>query len=43
MTDIQIIAFIVAPLALLVIGWAAALIIDWRARHARNHSRVTWY
>ena len=31
MTCIQNIAFIVALLALLVIGWGVALIIDWRA------------
>lgn len=33
MTQIQIIGFVVAPLALLVVGWAVALVVDWQARH----------
>jgi hypothetical protein len=32
MTEIQIFAFIVAPFALLAIGWAVALAVDWQAR-----------
>lgn len=31
MTEIQFIGFVVAPLALLVVGWAVALAVDWRA------------
>ena len=33
MTQIQLIGFFVAPLALLAIGWAVAIAVDWRAHH----------
>jgi hypothetical protein len=33
MTAIQIIGFIIAPLALLAVGWGVALAVNWRARH----------
>ncbi len=33
MTELQLIGFFVAPLALLAVGWAVALAVDWRAHH----------
>jgi len=36
MTETQIIAFVVAPLALAALGWAVALATDWLAHHPRD-------
>ena len=32
MTDIWILANVIAPLALMAIGWSAAFLVGWQAR-----------
>lgn len=34
MTPVQLVAFVIAPLTLLAIGWAVALAVRWQAHHS---------